>query len=216
MRTTAALAPGMIFERLTVIADLGVLGGRRRSLCRCICGKQKTIADRHLRAGESRSCGCLQHDRRARHGNTRYGEWSSEYITWRGIIQRCEDPRSAAFAAYGGRGITLCERWRNSFQNFLEDVGRRPNPSMQLGRIDNNGGYTPENVRWETPKQNGRNKRSTRYITVGSETLAMAEWAERIGILPGTLRQRLSSGWTPEDAVTRPLTRKTKKCERNN
>lgn len=207
MRRAGPIAVGTVFGRLSVTADVGIVCGRRKSVCQCICGKQRVFSNRHLWSGATQSCGCLQPDRRTRHGNTKYGIMSSEYSTWKAMIQRCEDPRSAAFMDYGQRGITVCDRWRRSFSLFLQDVGHRPAPHMQLGRIDNDRGYEPSNVRWETPKENSRNRRSTRWITVHGTTLSLAEWSERSGVPASLIRQRIASGWSPDEAVNRPVRR---------
>lgn len=208
-----ALIPGQRFGRWCVVRDLGVSGGRRRSKCRCSCGVVRTVENRSLRRGGSLSCGCPRGDSRTRHGATRNGGMTPEYQVWKAMIQRCEDKRSAAYVDYGGRGIAVCRKWRRSFAAFLADVGRRPAPRLQLGRINNDVGYRPGNVRWETAKQNARNRRSNRIVVVDGEALALAAWAERSGNAAGLIRQRLLSGWTPAAAVFRPV-RPTRQARR--
>ena len=109
--------------------------------------------------------------------------------SWRSMKQRCNNPRSTAYRNYGGRGITVCERW-NSFENFLADMGEQPD-GMQIERIHNDLGYAPGNCRWATRKEQHRNKRSNRMITFKSETLPLAAWAERLNIRRDTLSRRL-------------------------
>jgi hypothetical protein len=125
---------------------------------------------------------------------------------WRSIVQRCTNPRNAKWSAYGGRGITLCARWRESFAAFAEDVGSRPGPRHSLDRIDNSRGYEPGNLRWALPKTQMRNMRTNvRWIFQG-ETLCIAEWAERTGIGPKTLWSRVAVlRWPIERALTEPV-----------
>ena len=101
---------------------------------------------------------------------------------------------------YADRGITVCARW-DSFESFLEDMGRMPKPGLQLDRLDNNRGYEPGNVRWATPLQQQQNKRQNIRLTIDGETLYLAEWAQRSGVKANTIRARLRRGWKPKRAV---------------
>ena len=125
-----------------------------------------------------------------------------EYRAWESMKARCSNPRDAAYAYYGGRGIRVCERWRASFAAFRADMGPRPSPGHSLERRDNNGPYCPETCYWATAVQQIRNRRNTRFLTV---TLPLAVWAERIGLRYHTFWRRLDKGMTPEAAITRPL-----------
>jgi hypothetical protein len=119
------------------------------------------------------------------------------------MLQRCNDPNSSGYYKYGAKGVTVCERWL-IFENFLEDMGIKPE-GYSIDRIDPFGDYTPENCRWSTPKEQTRNKRNNLRVTFNGETLLVIEWAEKLGLKYRTLRQRLTSGWSIEDALTSPL-----------
>jgi len=128
---------------------------------------------------------------------------SPEYHVWYDMIRRCNNPRSPNYKYYGARGITVCDRWRNSFQAFIEDMGRRPTPKHQIDRRNNDGNYEPDNCRWTTPKEQTRNSRRTRFLTIDGETLCLTDWAKRIGISVVALLHRLDN-LAPSEAVTRP------------
>jgi hypothetical protein len=128
---------------------------------------------------------------------------TSEYLTWGDMCSRCTNINHHAYADYGGRGISVCNRWLNSFEDFLTDVGRRPSAKFSLDRFpDKNGNYEPGNVRWATSKQQQRNTRSNRLLTYNGETKCVAEWAEETGIPGGTI---LRLGWSTEKILTTPI-----------
>lgn len=136
--------------------------------------------------------------------NLKHGKsYSSTYRIWASMIARCTNPSSHAFASYGGRGITVCERWR-SFPSFYKDMGDRPD-GKSLERRENNGEYSPENCFWADRKTQNRNKRNNHLITLDGETCTIAEWAERCGLKYGTVHQRIRKGWAPEAAIRTPL-----------
>ena len=116
---------------------------------------------------------------------------------------RCLNTNAPNYTSYGGRGITICERWM-SFVNFLADMGERP-PGTSLDRIDNDRDYCPDNCRWATPRQQSRNTRIARLITFNGETMRVVEWAERLGLNEYIIRSRLKYGWSVERALTRPV-----------
>lgn len=131
--------------------------------------------------------------------------YSPEYRAWQQMRLRCTDPKHAAWADYGGRGITVCAAWLDSPEQFLVDVGQKPSPAHELDRIDNARGYQPENVRWVLRVENCRNRRSNRLIEHGGETLPLVAWAERTGINRFALQKRLDAGWSAEKALTTPV-----------
>lgn len=127
--------------------------------------------------------------------------YTPEYRAWQTMRLRCTDPTNPAWANYGGRGITVCDAWLNDPAAFVAHIGPKPSLKHELDRIDNARGYEPGNVRWATRKVNCRNRRSNVRITIGTETLTLAEWCERNGVPRDTARKRIASGWPAQDAV---------------
>lgn len=204
---------GARFGRLMVIGDGGrAASGNLRSRCRCDCGKEVCPTDTGLRTGNTRSCGCLKREQNSasarakftRHGHARPGSVSPTWTSWNAMRERCTRREHHAWGRYGGRGITVCDRWLHSFENFLADMGERP-VGTSLDRIDPNWNYEPGNCRWAGRAVQGRNRRNVNRLRVGDQELTIAEWAERIGIARDTLAARVASGWSPEDVVGRPL-----------
>jgi hypothetical protein len=169
---------GKQFGRLTVVTLHGRDAHRISTwLCRCECGNSSVVSASRMKRGRTKSCGCLMREvARANlrgnnhgltHGHSRLHKQTGkrghtpEYITWRGMLQRCNNPSAANFQRYGGRGISVCERWE-SFENFLADMGPRP-PAHTIDRIDVNGHYESGNVRWATAKEQTRNRRRGRW-----------------------------------------------------
>jgi len=192
---------GMIIGKWTVLSECERRRGQTHWVCRCECGTEAVVAGSELNHGRSRQCrGC----RTRTHGASRRKDKKStpEYGAWCGMIGRCESPKNQRFKNYGGRGISVCERWRHSFQNFLEDMGKRPSLTHSLDRIDVNGNYEPGNCRWATATQQARNKRNNRVLAAFGKTMTITEWAEQTGIPPYTIRRRIRRGWTTEMALS--------------
>lgn len=126
-----------------------------------------------------------------------------EHNSWRAMVDRCRNPRNTSYANYGGRGITVCERWLR-FDNFLADMGPRPSPSHSIDRINNDGNYEPGNVRWATRSQQILNSRQARLITAFGRTRHLSEWSAETGIKITTIVSRIDrNGYTAEEALTR-------------
>lgn len=200
---------GEKYGRLTVISEVApqVWSGRkcRKFLCSCDCGEKKEVLMKDFRSGAVKSCGCLHDTLPIKHGQARDGENSITYKSWSAMRKRCLNPNAADYHCYGGRGIQICERW-NDFAAFLEDMGDRPSQRHTIDRIDAEGDYTPDNCRWATPKQQGRNRNNNRMLTFNGETLCLSEWAERAGMSIQALRSRLDvCGYTVEEALTLPI-----------
>ena len=136
----------------------------------------------------------------------------AEYGIWTNMIYRCHNPNCDAYERYGGRGIEVCPRWRESFENFLSDMGFRPSPDYSLDRIDNDGDYEPGNVQWASSKEQMCNRRGNVKLTYQGKTQALSEWAEEKNLGENTLRARLNYGWDLSDALERPPQRNVRKA----
>jgi len=137
------------------------------------------------------------------HGHAAPGFRTPTYITWMAMIQRCTNPKHKSYHRYGGRGVQICERWRNSFEAFKEDMGERSS-EQSIERIDNNGNYEPGNCRWATNQEQNLNREDTVKITIGSVTKTIPEWAEVKGLSPNALYLRIRNGWDPVTAIITP------------
>lgn len=157
----------MKFGRLTVLGKDP--NNIKFCLCICDCGQELLVNKHNLATGNSKSCGCLQVQKARhrmktltyKHGKARKLGHSREYISWTSMKQRCYNKKSTSYKMYGKLGVSVCDRWLNSFESFLEDLGPRP-MGYSLDRINCNGDYTPENCRWAPSKLQGRNKKSTK------------------------------------------------------
>jgi len=196
---------GTVFGRLTVIAESdGQVspGGelRRNFTCKCECGTVKDYLLTNLRQKNVvKSCGCFTVDRMSTHGLSN----TPEYKIWVDINFRCKDVTNPN---YGGRGISVCERWQNSFEMFFMDMGPRPE-GTSIERKDNSLGYSPQNCTWATTVEQANNKRNNRLLTHNGETLTVAQWNKKLGFKRDTVTARLNLGWSVEDALsasTRP------------
>ena len=182
--------------------------GHRRVqwLCQCDCGGLVTVLAHQLcRPNGTWSCKCV---RNVSNGESDYkrGKMTSEWRTWSGLFERCYNPNHNSFHRYGGRGITVCDRWRESYKNFLEDMGRKPTPQHSIDRVDGNKGYEPLNCRWATKKEQGETKRNTVHITWKGETHDILEWQRITGIDRQVIWRRFrKKGWSSEQIFTTPV-----------
>ncbi len=203
MNGVAKNMTGLRFGRLDVISPGPPMDGQRSWMCRCACGATKTALGTKLRSGRVKSCGCLKTDN-SRKTLTKHGAWGTvEYDHWISMRKRCR-PSSVDRATYYNRGIAVCDRWLNSFENFLCDMGRRPDAGYSLDRIDNERGYEPGNVRWATREEQGNNRRHHVRLTVSGESLTAATGARKHNI-PRTSMYRIAAALNGRDVTAEQL-----------
>lgn len=205
-RVIAPLA-GKTFGRLTVLSRApNNVHNQPLWLCRCECGSEKIAAGGSLVRGSTKSCGCLAREKAAQlhravmtHGLSK----TNEYHIWVGMKSRCYVPATDNCKNYGAKGVKVCDRWRNSFPNFLADVGPRPSKLHTLDRKDSKGDYEPGNVRWATSREQNNNRSSNRIVDYRGETLTLANALRKAGnvVRKNTAQARLEKGWTVEAAV---------------
>lgn len=165
------LAIGEQFNRYTVVGYAGIsISGKTLWLCRCECGNERTVVGSNLQNGHQQSCGCLKSEltriRMTTHGHHPTEGQSPEYTAWCNIKSRCYNPEADNYPYYGGRGIRVCDRWLNSFADFLSDVGEKPSAKHTIDRINNEGNYEPGNCHWITMKQQCANRRKRRWYKI--------------------------------------------------
>lgn len=207
--------PGQKFGRLTVIREAAPLihytTKRRVAIrmfeCRCDCGTVKTVRMFSLRNGATVSCGCYHNELSAlqarRHGHASHIYKAPEYMAWQNMKSRCYSPRNDRFESYGGRGITVCDRWRDSYEAFLTDMGRKPSPHHSIDREDNDGNYEPGNCRWALLKVQARNNRRNRHVLFEGRSIPLSEACELTGLSYGMVKARLRRGWPDERALVK-------------
>lgn len=194
---------GSRFGRLVPVEELPRQNGMRVWRLKCDCGTERIALQKAFASGgRMRSCGCASKPS-VKHGLST----TPEYRHWVNMITRCEYQPATGFDYYGGRGITVCERWRSDFRNFYADMGPRPSPRHSVDRIDVNGDYEPGNCRWATSSAQARNKRVNRIVAVDGREMTLADAVDRAPVPYNTVLYRLKRGWHLDDAITRPQQR---------
>jgi hypothetical protein len=204
---------GTKFNRLTVIKKVGIHKRYRTYLyeCKCDCGVVKTFVGSRVKSGSVKSCGCLQKQRARENVKTHGMSGTRFFKTWLSMIDRCKGLNNKLYINYGGRGITVCERWLK-FINFRDDMYESYKDHVKvfgtrnttIERIDNCGNYEISNCRWASYKEQSRNKRSNVLLEYKNKTQILADWAREVGLTAGCLRMRLKQGCTVEQALTLP------------
>ena len=169
-----------IGEKHGMLTILSIKKGTRRAqaVCRCECGNLCELSLQGVLSDRSHSCGCNKGVLFVTHGKSK----TKEHKAWRHIKERCLNKNSKAYPNYGGRGIRMCERWVDSFENFYADMGDAPSPKHSIDRIDPNGDYSPANCRWATPKQQSRNRRTSIRVKYQDNMIPLGELAELLGV----------------------------------
>lgn len=180
--------------------------GQTQWECKCDCGNSVLVGIGNLRSGHTRSCGCLSKDASSDIGkrNAKHGEsFTRIYRIHSSMIERCFSQKSKDYQKYGGRGITVCDEWKNSYEAFRDwSFANGYADNLSIDRVDNNGPYAPWNCRWTTAKVQQNNTRRNRVIEYDGKTLTLAQWSDETGLNYFTLWSRLQKGWSVEKALT--------------
>jgi hypothetical protein len=173
---------GSRFGRWLVVGYAGKRKNDHTWLCKCDCGTERTCLAGMLASGKSKSCGCQKAAAISR-SRSKPNRDTAEYTAWTRMKDRCSNPNGARFKNYGGRGIKVCARWLDSFENFFADMGPRPSPKHSLDRRDVNGDYEKDNCRWATVREQSRNKAKTIYVERAGSTVPLVQAIEDAGLL---------------------------------
>lgn len=195
----ASKLEGQKFGRLLVIKRIGISKyGKIIWECLCDCGNTTHVISYHLKIGKIVSCGCVHKEmlikRNLKHGQSCLGKHTAEFQIWQNMKSRCLNPLNNHFKRYGDRGIKVCDRWLNSFENFFSDMGNRPSKIHTIDRINNDGNYEPDNCKWSTPAQQTRNTSRNRWFEYGGDKKVLSDWATELKCLPSQIIYHLSKG----------------------
>lgn len=201
---------GQRFGRLIALRPVGRTRPRQSViwLCKCDCGLEAEAVTSDLTTGHITSCGCRRAEilasitpRSVKHGKAS----TPEYRSWECMKARCLNPNTEGFERYGRRGIKVCDRWLDSFENFFADMGPKPTKRHTIDREDVDGNYEPSNCRWATHSEQCCNKSDNRLLTLNGETLPLIEWSRRFGVASHVIAQRVGRGWSLQRALTAPI-----------
>lgn len=199
------ITKGEVFGRLTVIGPAPKNEGdiHRRVYARCKCGEIRNIMFSLLVTGKTVSCGCYRRTKNITHGHASEHNGNRTYYVYRDMLNRCNNKKYKEYYLYGGRGIQVCARWKERYENFLEDMGIRPE-GMSLDRIDNDGDYEPSNCRWATIYDQANNKRNNVVLEYNCRTQTAAQWARELNISVWNIYARKKRGWSDERILSTP------------
>lgn len=203
---------GQRFGRLVVIrqAESKIYPNKRKVtnwICKCDCGNVITTRADSLRNGKTKSCGCIHQEILLKNIKKHGMAGSRIYITWQNMKDRCINDKNINFKNYGGRGISVCSEWKDSFEEFYKWALKNGySEELTIDRIDVNGNYEPNNCRWISLKEQSYNKRNNHFLTYRGVTKTIAEWADEYGMDYDTLHARIKYyGWPTEKALTTPV-----------
>lgn len=206
---------GLKFNRLTILneGDPHITTGghkHRTAECICECGTKVKTQLGSILNGRTNSCGCYSREiasNRLYNKNIKHGMYGTpEYNCWISLRKRCLNEKHASYPDYGGRGIKICDRWLESFQNFLDDMGTKPSAKHSIDRINVNGNYEPLNCKWATRTEQSRNVRNNVKVTYNNETKCISEWASIYKIGWNALYYRIFvAKWSLDKAFNQPL-----------
>jgi len=208
---------GKKIHHLTILKDLGTRSAHcyRVVLVQCDCEKQTVKEVKFsclFRNPPTKSCGCVKM-KNVISSNLSHGmSYTKEHKCWAHMKARCYDKNDNRYPRYGGRGITVCDRWRDSFEAFIEDMGLLPSPKHSVDRIDTDGNYEPTNCKWSTHKEQANNASYNRKITFEGRTQTLAQWSDELGIGRSTITARVDMyGWSLDRALTTPARKITRR-----
>lgn len=194
---------GQRFGRLVVVERAENSGRTTRWLCVCECGRNVVVRQPDIKSGKTQSCGCAHKEQLAKRNRTHGLSQTRISRIWRAMKDRCYNPNAQAFQNYGGRGITVCDEWKNDMMSFYTwSIEHGYDDHLSIDRIDVNGNYEPTNCRWVDKKTQANNTRSNHMIEYGGRVQSLSKWSAETGIKPHTIRRRLELGWSIEKALT--------------
>ena len=197
---------GNRYGRLVVVKD----SLRRKNSCvmwecLCDCGNTTYVITSHLKSGAIRSCGCLRKEENKVRLKTHGLSKSRLFRIWAGMISRCKNKTQSGYKNYGGRGISVCKEWNDSFSVFKDwAFAHGYNDNLTIERIDVNGNYCPENCKWITKAEQNNNTRQSHFVTIEGKTLTIKQWCDVYGISDKVVRCRIRRGWSEVNAITKP------------
>lgn len=196
---------GQTIHYWTFLKPLG--GGKW--LAKCQCGNEKEILSTNVKKGKSKSCGCRKGELLISSKGTHGLSKTPIYRTYRNMISRCSLECADSYHIYGARGISVCDRWKESFQNFYDDMGSGFQPGLSIDRIDVNGNYEKSNCKWSTTKEQARNTRKNKYLKFNGKIKTIIEWSELLGMNYSTIQSRLwLYKWSVEKTFTTPVNKR--------
>ena len=191
------------FNKLVVVERSCENGKTNRThwLCVCDCGETTTVRSSHLINGNTKSCGCHQRNAVSERSKTHGMTNSPEYNSWRAMIKRCYDKNNVAYSRYGGSNITVCDEWKDNFETFYRDMGPRPSADHSIDRRENDKGYSKDNCRWSTPKEQANNRKNNFFFEHNKEIKTLPEWCFVLELNYHLVRRRIRDGWTFDEAI---------------
>lgn len=195
MKTPGGVIPGKKYNRLKAIRFVEMIGINPRWEFLCDCGKTVICQAVHVKHSHTKSCGCLNMESATKHGMWGTPEWRA----WASMKNRCYNKNVPGYHRYGGRGITICDRWRKSFENFYSDMGPRPSNNHSLDRVNNDRGYTPDNCRWATREEQMSNIHTNVWLWYKGRKMLQGHIAKEIGVKSATIRGWVDRGLTPDE-----------------
>lgn len=197
---------GKKFSRLTAICPSGK--DKHRNVlwrCLCECGRETVVSATALKRGKTKSCGCLKAEILMKRNRTHSLSGTHIYKVWAGIKQRCENEKNKRYKDYGGRGIRLCNEWKRFEPFYSWAIKEGYKPGLDIDRIDNNSGYSPQNCRFVTRRENCLNKRDNVYVYAFGRKKTISEWQDETGLPRNVIQKRIKRGWDHEISVCAPL-----------